>query len=351
MPKTSKFPKLRTRFYRGKGGQGYTYYFYDRRAEGKGEIALGSDYQEALAKWEELHHHKPRVVGRVQEAVDRWVERELPKYENKETRDSYSKQIKNIAAVFGQMLWDEVTLPQMREYLDRRTVKQKSGDKSPPRQAKTQGNREMSVFSIVWSKARLWGMTRLPWPAAGMKNWKNQENARHFEVTDTLFEAVYEEANQMLRDCMDISTATGMRLTDCRTVALPADNILRLKASKTGKSADFDMSLSNVLPELVARRRAYPACHTYLLSTPDGFPVSVSMLRTAYENAREAAALNPSNLAIAEDLQQMYLRDMRKRASDLAMDDEAASKLLQHSSVAITNKHYRKKVSRISPVR
>ena len=249
------------------------------------------------------------------------------------------------------MLWEDVTLPMMREYLDRRTVKQKPGDKSPPKQAKTQGNREMSVFSIVWGKARLWGMTNLPWPASGVKNWKNEENARNFEVTDSLFDAVYREADQMLRDCMDISTATGMRLTDCRTVAVPEDDILHLKASKTGKSADFDMSLSGVLPDLVARRRTYSACHKYLLSTPDGFPVSVRTLRTAYDNAREAAALNPENKRIAAELRKMFLRDMRKRASNLAADDEIASKLLQHSSVALTNKHYRNKVARLSPVR
>jgi hypothetical protein len=42
---------------------------------------------------------------------------------------------------------------------------------------------------------------------------------------------------------------------------------------------------------------------------------------------------------------------MRKRASDLADDSEGASKLLQHSSVALTEKHYRGKVSQLKPVR
>lgn len=30
-------------------------------------------------------------------------------------------------------------------------------------------------------------------------------------VFDELFEAVYNEGDQLLRDCMDLSTATGMR--------------------------------------------------------------------------------------------------------------------------------------------
>ena len=39
----------------------------------------------------------------------------------------------------------------------------------------------------------------------------------------------------------------------------------------------------------------------------------------------------------------MYLRDMRSRAADLAGDIDEASKLLQHSSKALTRKHCRTK--------
>ena len=236
------------------------------------------------------------------------------------------------------MVWDEITLPLLREYLDRR-------------KAKTQGNREMSLLSIIWSKALMWGMTRLPWPAAGVKNWKNQEAARKFDVTDALFAAVYAEAGQMLRDCMDIATATGMRLTDVRTVLMPAGNTLRLTASKTGKNADFDLTMSSVLPDLVSRRRSLCASHLMLLSTEDGFPVTASMLRTVWDKARAAAAKLHANKAIKTQLQAMYLRDMRKRASDLADDVTVASNLLQHSSVAVTEKHYRGKVPQLKPVR
>lgn len=279
-----------------------------------------------------------RVPEQLQEAINRWRSLELPKYQNDETRKSYAKQLVRIEGVFSAMAWADVTLPIMREYLDRRS-------------AKVQGNREMSLFSIIWSKAVIWGMTRLPWPAAGIKNWKNPEVAREFLVTDALFAAVYAEADQMLRDCMDIATATGMRLTDVRTVRLPAGDVLRLKASKTGKEADFDLSVSSVLPEIVSRRRILIAAHQMLLSTTDGFPVTSSKLRTAWDNARRSAALNSANKTIKKDLQAMYLRDMRKRASDLATDMDQASKLLQHSSSAVTQKHYRTSVTQLSPVR
>lgn len=345
MPKVTKFPRFRSHTRKSKAGNVRTYYFFDMRAEGKTDVPLGTNYQEAIKEWALLCNHTPHVKGRLQEAIDRWRDSELPAYPNLETRKSYQRQLSNVEAVLGQMTWDEITLPILREYLDRRVsmVKGKKGI------AKTQGNREMSVLSIVWSKARLWGMTRLHWPAQGVKNWKNEEGARQFEVTDQLFDAVYRQAEPMLRDAMDISTATGMRLTDVRTVRLPAGDVLRLKASKTGKEADFNLRASEVFPEILRRRRAISACHLMLLSTIDGMPVTASMLRGAWDRARIAARVE--NPELAKQIGAMYLRDMRKRASDLAGDISEASGLLQHSNVSLTEKHYRTKVAKLNPVR
>lgn len=345
MPKLTKFPRLRSHTRKNKAGKVTTYYFYDMRAERKTDVPLGTDYAEALTNWALLCNHVPLAKGRLQEAIDRWREFELPMYSNVETQKSYRRQLANVEAVLGQMSWDEITLPILREYLDRR-VSLVAGKKVV---AKTQGNREMSVLSIVWSKARLWGMTRLHWPAQGVKNWKNEEGARQFEVTDQLFDAVYSQAEPMLKDAMDISTATGMRLTDVRTVRLPAGDVMRLKASKTGKEADFDLRASKVFPELLQRRRAISACHVMLLSTPDGMPVTASMLRGAWDRARMAAQVK--NPELAKQIGAMYLRDMRKRASDLAGDISEASGLLQHSNVSLTEKHYRTKVAKLNPVR
>ena len=68
-----------------------------------------------------------------------------------------------------------------------------------------------------------------------------------------LFEAAYAETDQTLKDCMDIATATGMRLSDVRNITMPAGDMLTLKARKTGKTADYDVSVSSVLPELIGK--------------------------------------------------------------------------------------------------
>jgi hypothetical protein len=332
--KKSKYPRLRTKIHRGQNGQVWTYYRYDMRGTGKPDVQLGTDYATALEQWHRLHNHIPMTIGRVQQAIEKWRDEVLPKYDKSDTRKSYAKQLKNVEEAMGHMAWHEVTLPVLRTYLDART-------------AKVQGNRELSVLSIVWGKARLWGMTELPWPAAGVKDWKNEEQAREFEVTTELFNAVYEQADQVLRDCMDIATTTGMRLTDARTCRMPVDGKLRFRAGKTGKWAYFEVSESPVLMALL-ERRGKAEC-VMLLTTRTGREVSQRMLRTRYDAARKAAAI--AHPEIADQIKAMYLRDSRKRAADLAEDMDAASALLQHSSKKLTSDHYRTKATKLKAVR
>lgn len=341
MPKVTKYPRLRTKVYKGKNGQAYVYYVYDMRPDGEPDIRLGKDYAEALAQWDEIHNKKPRIVGRLQEAFDKWREKMLPNYASAETRKGYAKNLRRLEPVFGQMVWDEVTVPILAKYLELRS-------------AKVQANRELSLLSIIWGKARLWGMTQKTWPAAGMKDWKNPESEREFAVTDELFAAVYAEADQVLKDCMDIASATSMRLTDARTVRMPVDGKLRFRSSKAGKWAYFEVTTSPVLSELVARREAMKAHSVMLLATPTGRQVSYGMLRDRWDEARERAAKKAQktgNAEFAETIRAMYLRDMRSRAADLAGDIKEASKLLQHSSETLTRKHYRTKAEKLTAVR
>lgn len=341
MPKITKYPRLRTKVYKGKGGQVYVYYVYDMRPEGKPDVRLGKDYASAIEQWEQLHNKLPLTIGRLEEAFVRFEKEELPKYESAETRRGYAKNLRALRPVFGGMAWDEVDLPALRLYLDRRT-------------AKTQGNREMSLLRIVWGKALLWGMTRLPWPAAGVRGWKNEETARVAEVTAEMFLAVYSQADQVLRDCMDIASATGMRLTDARTVRMPVDGVITHRASKTKKAVQFVVADSPVLSALVARREAMKAYSVMLLSTANGRQVTWSMLRDRWDSARDSAAYRAEvtgNPELAARIRGMYLRDMRSMAADLAGDLEAASKLLQHGSKSITEKHYRTRAETLRAVR
>lgn len=334
--KASKYPRLRSLTRKGKGGQVWVYFRYDMRGTGRPDVNLGTDYANALEKWHKLHNHLPMTIGRVQQAIDRWREQCLPQYSNADTRKSYAMQLRRLEAPFGQAGWHEITLPVLREYLDRRS-------------SKTQGNRELAVLSIVWGKAKLWGMTELPWPAVGVQGWKNQENKRQIEVTDDLFNACYARADRLLRDAMDIATSTGMRITDVRTILLPVEGVLKFRARKTDKWAEFDLSQSPVLTALVERRLAMKSHSVMLLASDTGRQVSEAMLLARWHAAKAAAAKDHPKLARA--LSGLYLRDMRKRAADLAGDVGEASKLLQHSTTKLTADHYFTKPTKLRAVR
>ena len=338
---TGKHPRLRSHARKRKSGQVVVYYFYDRRPEGEPDIPLGTDFDEAVKKWREIHERQPRIAGTLEEAFDAWERDVLPNYTNKHTRTGYEKSLRHLRPPFGPATWDQVTLPVLKGYLKKRT-------------AKTQGNREMSLLSIIWNWARTEDLTSLPWPASGMERsrWKNKEKPRRIKVLDEIWNAIRYEGDQVLQDCMDLASATGMRLTDCTTILMPRADTLRLEASKTGKEAEWDLSLSEVLPGLLARRRAVDALHLMLLSTPDGRPVNLSMLRYRWDKARAQAAVK-AGIHNDDDgvraIRGMILRDARKRAAQKSASLEDAAELLQHSDKRLTERHYGA-VRRLKPV-
>lgn len=337
--KKTKHPRLRAKSYKTKAGRILTYYIYDMRGTGDKDVRLGTDYAEAVDQWQKLHNDIPLTIGRIQQAIDKWRSDVLPNYEVANTRAQYKSYLLNIESAFGQMAWHEVRISTLLLYLEKRT-------------AKTAANREMAVFALVWKKAKFWEMTDLLWPAEGLtgSDWKNKEKPRIVEVSDEMFEAVYTHADQILRDAMDIATATGMRITDVRTIRMPVDGKLRFKASKTGKWAYFDVSQSPVLSAMVARREASKHPCVMLLSSDTGRAVSEWMLSENRWNTAKAAAIK-DNRHLKDVLSGLFLRDLRKRAADLADDMESASKLLQHSSTKLTENHYRTKPTKLKAVR
>lgn len=335
--KKTKFPNLRTHVRKGKGGQVWTYWTLDRRAEGLSELPLGTDYAKAIQQYRHLTEHVPLTMGRLQQAIDKWRDEVLPTYKVPNTRHQYKSYLANIEAAMGHMGWDDITMQVLYAYLAKRS-------------AKVSANREMSTLALVWGKAKVWGMTDVAYPALGLKDWKNKEKGREVEVTDAMFQAVYEQADRVLRDAMDIATATGMRITDVRTIRMPEKGVLRFKASKTGKVAEFEVAQSPVLSALVARREAMRAHCVMLLCTDTGRQVSEYMLSEQRWPKARAKAIE-AHPELAKELAGLYLRDLRKMAANLAGSVEDAAKLLQHSSQKTTTDHYYSRAAKLRAVR
>ncbi|MGC8703644.1 MAG: tyrosine-type recombinase/integrase [Thiomonas sp.] len=331
-----KLARFRTRIRRGKNGQVWVCYYWDGTSQGRGEVSLGTDHAAAVRKWEELEGLRDTGAGTLKAAFDRFEQDILPTY-RATTQADYRNSLKAMRPAMERATWEAVTTPMLAAYRDKRS-------------AKTRANRELAVLGVVWKFAREWGYTALPYPGQGMR--KNTEKPRRVDVTDAVFEAIYRHADAVLRDVMDWMTATGLRLTDVLALSLTdvRGDVLRVTASKTGKTADFVISESAVIPRLIERRMANKrAMHLRMLTTPTGAQVTQRMLRTRFDAARDKAAQQTPELADA--IRATILRDMRKRAANLATDMAAASKLLGHSSQALTEKHYRTEGERIRPVR
>jgi integrase len=310
MPKRTKHPGLRVHVRKGKNGQRWTNYYMDRRPEK--DVPLGSDYAEAVRKWSELQAGKPsRGIGH---ALDRWEREELPQKE-KVTRLGYAKSLKALRPVFEDASWDGVTMKTLKDYLRKRT-------------AKTQGNREMALLSLIWRWAQTEDLTNLNWPAHGLNKsrWKNKEAAREVEVSDEDFAALYEAADPLLRDYLQLATATGLRVTDL--VALRLSDVrgsaLVVTANKTGKPLEIDLTGSVAL-DVIERRKAVKVPHVFLLAHGNK-PVTWRMVRDRFNKARKLAGV-----------EHLVLRDLRKRAASLSEDPQA---LLQHSNASVTKRHY-----------
>jgi integrase len=310
MPKKTRYPGLRSHTRKGKGGQRWTSYYLDCRPAK--DIPLGSDYAEAVLKW---HEHKDgRSIAGIGAALNRWEREELPQ-KNRVTRIGYEKSLKELKRVFGGASWDGITMGTLKGYLRKRT-------------AKTQGNREMALFSVIWRWAQTEDLTTLNWPAAGLSKsrWKNPEKARGVEVSDEDFAALYEAADPLLRDYLQLATATGLRVTDL--VALRLSDVrgsaLVVTANKTGKPLEIDLTGSVAL-DVIERRKAVKVPHVFLLAHGNK-PVTWRMVRDRFNKARKAAGL-----------ERLVLRDMRKRSAQLSEDPQA---LLQHSNASVTKRHY-----------
>lgn len=335
MPKHSQHPRLRTYVKRGRAGQVWVSYAYDNRGTGKPDEALGNDYAAALRKWDEIHNLRPRIVGTLEQAFRQWETDVLTGYKSAETRTGYTRDLKMMRAFFGPQTWEALTLPILKAYLKKRT-------------AKTRGNRELALLSVIWNYARGEGMTAAVWPAHGMERskWKNREAAREIDVSDAIFDAIHKHATAELRDALDLASATGLRVKDVVKAQITDQRgeHLELQAGKTGKRIKFDLAHSVILPALLERRKENKALHLFLLTKPSGAQVTLRSLQRSFGIARALAAME------VPEASGVWLRDMRKRAAQLAGGLTEASKLLQHSSEAVTRKHYRQG-DNVRPVR
>lgn len=334
-------PRMLRRTKKLKNGELWVGYYYNGRDDDgkRREIPLGGDLNEAKRKWAELEcKPAPADTGLMRHVFDRYI-RDIVPTKGVRTQKDNMEALKRLREGFDSAPVDAVTPQYIAQYRDKRS-------------AKVRANREIALLSHVWNMAREWGYTAKDNPARGVR--KNKETPRDFYADKAVWDAVYAEAPEELKDAMDVAYLSGQRPADVLKMMVTdiRDGALEVKQNKTQKRLRIQLDnidgsrteLGAVLDRIAARPRKVRSF--FLVALPAGGPLNRWTLRTRFDEARTEAAKkaekigSPEMLALAGRIRQFQFRDIRPKAATDMGDLLAASKLLGHTEQDITKKVY-----------
>lgn len=240
--------------------------------------------------------------------------------------------------VFGRMSYRELTSKHVATYLRRRV--DRDGNPAPIR-----ANREAAFLSSAFSWAM--GDDRFDVqvnPCYGVRR-NSEQPRRHYVDTRTVSRFGREFAPKWLRGYIMLKRLTAMREGDM--LKLGRGNLesrgLRYVAGKTGEErlVRWSWALRVTVNWILALHGETP--RLILFPSRTGGALTTSGFKSAWQRAmREFVAAGGARF---------WEHDIRaKTASDIE-DEREAQKLLGHASAATTKRHYRRGVTKVSPLR
>lgn len=349
---------------------GKTWYYLE--AGGK-TMPLGSDQVEALRKYCDLVQTAPKPAVGWLDVVKRYLVDRMPAKAHKTQTDELSR-LKRINKFFeDNPRLDQIEPRHLRMYQDWRietkaaaeAARQKAG-KPPTRKGdgKVAVNRELTLFSTIWSFALAKEYTARPCPAEHVERYR-EYGRKDVYIEDDILAAVYEAGDQALKDALDLAYLTGQRKADVlamteamirSTTARQPDGsqsnvrTIPVKQEKTGNKVRMilDGDLEKLVDRIIADKRAHKVISLALLVTETGERLTAQMLRGRFEKARRlaAAAADESGAHdMARDIRNFQYRDLRAKAgSDKAEETGSmieAQKLLGHAAASTTEIYVR----------
>ncbi|MQA53690.1 site-specific integrase [Pseudomonas piscis] len=329
--KPGSIPRFRQRIRPG----GKIYYYYDPGDKPRKEIPLGSDYGIAIVEYARLE--KTRASSAlVAEALtfeyvaNKYMEEVVPTKSQATQRDN-ARELKQLLSFFNDPPGplDAIEPKHVVQYLRYRS-----------RTAKVRANREKALLSAIWNFARQVGYTSLANPCAGVKG--NKESGRDTYVEDEMLAAVYQHADQPLRDALDLFYLTAQRIAD--TLKMDERHIvngqLLVQQGKTNAKRRIEIvgELKAVIDRIMERKKGHKIRSTRLVVMGNGQPMTTSMLRGRFDAARLQAGIEKSAF---------QMRDLRAKA---ATDKEEstgsirdARDQLGHTTVVMTEQYIRRR--------
>ncbi len=332
-----------------KSGEIWTSYYYNGRdSDGKRkEIPLGNDLDQAKVEWARLERKAPLKPNHLLGYLFDRYEKEIIPGKKPRTQSDNRKELKQLRKSFEKAPIDSITPQVVAQYRDART-------------AKVRANREIALLSHMFTVAREWGLTTNANPCFGVR--RNKETPRDFYAGETVWDAVYAQAVQELKDAMDLAYLTGQRPADVLKIAATDLNsgFLMIGQGKTEKrlrirleDAGAQSGLSTFIDDLQERRALNGIKTSTLITNTSGLRMSQQMLRNRWDEAREKAAVKAGadgDTALAISIRQFQFKDIRpKAASEIELTH--ASRLLGHSTEEMTKKVYRRVGEIVKPTK
>ncbi len=308
---------------------GKIYYYLDTGALPRTEIPLGSDYTLAVKKWAELTASvAPRGALITFRYVAERFQKEFLPTKGSATQGIYLREFKQLFKFFEdpEAAMESTEPIHIRQYLDWR------------KSAKVRANREVALFSNVWNFGRDKGLISKANPCTGVKRYK--EKGRDIYIDDDIYRMVWEAAETPLRDALDIAYLTGQRPADVRKLSRAdiKDGALHIKQNKG--ETKLRISLDGELGAIIERLNSRKVIGMMLINNEDGEPMTYSMIRGAFDRARDAAVLaNPDR---EKEIRAFQIRDLRAKAGTDKEESggmEKAQAQLGHSTPVMTS-HY-----------
>ncbi len=309
----TKNPGTLPYFFPREGKRGTTYYYTRSRPW----VNLGRDYNEALRKWAEVEGKSAAGKDTIGYAAKEYFRIVVPTKAPATQKDN-EREWAMLEPVFGASPFPQVKPVHVKQYIRGRS-------------AKVRANREKALLSHIWNFAREEGLTDLPNPCAGIKG--NKESGRDKYVEDMEYLSLYNAADDVLQDALDLMLFTGQRPADVLKMKRSdiRDGALWVTQNKTGHQVGITITgeFALIMDRILNRKRAVASL--YLVANDQGQRITYWALDYRFRQARESADVD------------FQMRDLRaKNASDTDTVEEANTRLA-HTTTNMTDKYRRKR--------
>jgi integrase len=321
-------PRLRAR----RKPSGTVHYYYDHGGKPRREQPLGSDYGLAVKRWADIEQDRV-ATERVAEVVtfryvaDHYRALVIPTKAPRTQRDN-AGELTKLLAFFDDppVPLDSIRPQDVRQYLTWR-------GKAPVR-----AKREKALLSHIFNWARDTGYTDMPNPCAGIKGKK--EEGRDVYIDDDQYMAVLAEADQTLKDAMELAYLTGQRVSD--TLAMDEtkmrDGTVEVRQGKTRQKVRVRIvgQLAAVVDRIKARKRGCKIYSTGMIVNKHGRPLKIGAMQSRWRDACEVAGIKG-----------IQFRDLRAKAgtdtADSTGDMRKAQQQLGHKNITTTEIYIRRR--------